>query len=355
MTWLSKHPWWPDALLLKLGVITRTEATRRGVPHIKAGTKEQTELDLFQTWALWRAKGGLPPRPGILKGWKPEHEYWTALAAYIKKHKLPPAPPPQPEHANNPPSRWKNAPWTQGKYVAISHGLRRSDGVWTVDQLIGQLQRSGTKSVSPQIGSDNPDPDWAENARRLYQAARAVGIPCWGWGRCDYIPWEQVKSQIRSVMPMDGFAADIEGRCQDDQLPQHLFDEFGDEMPLAVVATGAIDDAFGTGAIDSAVRWGDHFDFIGQDYKKIPDLPLTPAGGENFVYWRSTEKNGGKGYRHLPDAKGRWHIPQGMSNAEGTPSMEAQRADWAPWAPYIGWWDGEIIESNGEWGVWASL
>ncbi len=353
----KKHTWWLDAARLYEKLITRAEATRRGVPRMTSPKYDAELADLrkMALWIHWNYWGRHPPRPAEIWARVPDYAK-VILKEYEKAHpkKQPPLPPP-PTPANNPPSRWKNAPWTQGKYVAISHGLRRSDGVWTVDQLIGQLQRSGTKSVSPQIGSDNPDPDWAENARRLYQAARAVGIPCWGWGRCDYIPWEQVKSQIRSVMPMDGFAADIEGRCQDDQLPQHLFDEFGDEMPLAVVATGAIDDAFGTGAIDSAVRWGDHFDFIGQDYKKIPDLPLTPAGGENFVYWRSTEKNGGKGYRHLPDAKGRWHIPQGMSNAEGTPSMEAQRADWAPWSPYIGWWDGEIIESNNEWGVWASL
>ncbi len=353
MTWLSKHPWWPDALLLKLGVITRTEATRRGVPHIKAGTKEQTELDLFQTWALWRAKGGLPPRPGILKGWKPEHEYWTALAAYIKKHKLPPAPPPQPEHANNPPCRWKNAPWCL-KHVYASHGMRDQDGTWTPAQLIDQCVKYGTKAVSPQLGSDNPDPDWARHARELYQAGHARGVKVFGWGRADYAPWETVKADIRSVMPLDGYLADVEQRCQDEQLPEHLFAEFGDEMPLGVIATGGIDDSFGTGAIDAAIRWGDNFDFVSQAYHK-DTLPLTPDSMENFVWWRSTDKNNGKGFRHLPDANGRWQVPVGMSNAEGTPPMAAQVAAFKPYAPAIGWWPAEIIEASGEWVTWASL
>jgi hypothetical protein len=349
--WPKKHSWWLDAARLRVGLLKRPQPK---VPHMTfpKWAAEINELNTFAAWLLWFDGGRKPPRPKV---WKRVPAYaWKVWGEYQVAHPKPPKPGP-PSPVNNPPSRWKNAPWTRGKYVAISHGLRHNDGVWTVDQLIQRLLSSGCKSVSPQIGDDNPDPDWAENARRLYKAAKAAGLSCWGWGRGDYIDWPRLHNSILSVMPMDGFAVDIEGRCQDDKLPQHLFETFGDEMPLAVVATGGIDDSFGTGAIDSAIRWGDHFDFIGQDYKKIPDLPMTPSTGENFVYWRGTEKNAGKGYRHLPDAKGRWHIPQGMSNAETCPSMEAQRADWTAWSPFIGWWDGEIMEANNEWGVFASL
>jgi hypothetical protein len=347
--------WWADptlrrhALELKVGLRHRPS----DVPKISALL--QKELDRFQAWVLWYAAGHHHnTRPLILRSWTPQKDYWPVLAAYLAKHKpVPqPIPPTPPSPSAQPPSRWKNAPWTLEKWVAISHGLRKQDPTWpNIDALISQLRRSGTKAIFAQIGNDNPDPDWAENARRLYAACKAQGIPCGGWGRIDYLDYETVKKNLRSVMPLDGFQADVEEKMNDPKAYQKLFDDFGDEMPLSVVATGGIDNAFGTDAIDSAQKFGDYYDFIGQDYYKSTD-PMTPDRGENFVYWRSTAKVS-HGYRHLPDAGGVWHIPMGMSNAETTPSMAAQIDMFKPWKAK-GWWDGEIIEANNEWGVWAT-
>ncbi len=357
--WATRYSWWPDALLLKCGLITRTEATKRGVPHIHAGTPEQTELDHFETWLLWRAKGALPPRPGNLVGWLPEREYWATLHAYVVAHHVPPVSPPPPP--NNPPSKWTNhpnVPWYV-KRVDISHWLRTDNGVADIATLIQRLHDSGTKAVTFQFGDDCPDHDWATHGPALYKACKSDGIPCGTWGRCDYRPWEDVKRDLHAAMDAgcDGLMADVEGPVQDAELPEHLAAEFP-EIPMSVIATGAIDDAWPNmtpGEI--AVRFGDNFDFVGQDYYKrdaSPPFPLTPAMMENFVYWRSTEKNGGKGFRHLPALGGRWHASTLMCCAEGCPPLSEQRDLAAGWAP-LGHWDAEILEGNGQWSEWAKF
>lgn len=357
MTWLEKHKWWPDALLLKLGLITRAQATLRGVPHIKAGTKEQTELDHFQTWALWRAKGALPPRPANLKGWHPEQEYWLPLGLYMKKHHLPPPKDPPPPPVSNPPSRWKDAPWC--KFHVDTSDWVRQFGPW--DGLIQRCKSAGVQAVSFQFGDDCPDPDWATHGRQLYEAAKANGMDCFCWGRVDYTSWDKVRADLRSVQPIDGISADVEGELQDKDIHRKLADEFADECPLSVVATGGIDQAFGTDAIDSAVKFGDWYDFRGQDYYKAnatPPFPMTIEMGENFVLWRSTEKNGGRGYRHLPQAGGKWHVPLLMSNVEGcTPlaEQEERAKAWVRSGGKLGYWIAELLEAHGEWDVFARI
>jgi hypothetical protein len=121
-----------------------------------------------------------------------------------------------------------------------------------------------------------------------------------------------------------------------------------------MIATGAIDQAIdGLSPPEVAARFGDYFDFVGQDYHKA-DLPLTPDTMENFVYWRSAAKIKG-GFRRLPDAGNRYHVPVVMPNAETCPPMEAHRPWLAAWTPHYGVWDGELLESAGEWGVFASI
>jgi hypothetical protein len=246
--------------------------------------------------------------------------------------------------------------------VHISHGLRKTvdggqdDGVWpSIEAFVSVCLTYGVQAAFCQLGPDCPDPGWAKHTCQLRDALAQHGIPTGGWGRGDYADWEQVKAMIRSVMPLAGFLVDVEQRCKDPQLPEHLVEEFADEMPLGVIATGGIDDSFGTGAIDAAKRWGDYFDFVGQDYYKQPSLPLTPDSGENFVYWRSTAKNNGKGFRHLPEAGGRWHVPVVMPNAEGCPPLAAHVEWLKPYAPHFGVWDAELIDGGGEWPVFASI
>ncbi len=360
----KKHTWWLDAARLYEKLITRTEATKRGVPRMTSPKYDAELADLrkMALWIHWNYWGRHPPRPAEIWARVPDHAK-VILKEYEKAHpkKPPPMPPPPPPPGANPPSRWENAPWTK-KHVHLSHGLRKTidggqdNGVWTPDQIVALAKQSGCGAVFAQIGDDVPgDPAWAKHCRQLYDAGHAAGIQVGAWGRVDYIGWEHAKACIDAVLPLDGFLADVEGPCHDPLLPEHLVDAYPN-LPLGVIATGAIDGAFGTDAIDSAKRFGDNFDFVGQDYAKAgTPLETDPAGhGENFVYWRSTAKVEG-GYRHLPDAAGRWHVPVGMSNAEGTPPMSAQVEWFKPYAPHIGWWDAEIIEANGEWGVWASL
>jgi hypothetical protein len=346
--------WWADkrlrkeALELKLGLRKRPS----DVPHIPAGSPVDRELNKFQKWALWIAAGKNPQtRPKDI--WKavPDKMYWDVLTQYIKLHSTPPPqkPPIQP---SLPPSKWKNTPWVV-KHVHTSHGLRKDDGVWTIDQLIARAKTAKCQAIICQIGGDTPDPDWAENARALYKAGKAAGLRIGAWGRMDYVNWETVKAMIKSVLPLDGVLADIEGRCQDQALPEKLVKEFPN-LPMGVIATGAIDQSLdGLSPPAVAQRWGDHFDFVGQDYHKA-DNPMTPDTGENFVYWRSTAKVT-SGFRHLPEAKGRWHIPVVMPSAETCPPLEAHRAWLRDYTPHYGVWDGELVEANGEWGVFASI
>jgi hypothetical protein len=317
-----------------------------------AGSPVDRELNKFQKWALWIAAGKNPQtRPKDI--WKsvPDKMYWDVLTQYIKLHSTPPPqkPPIQP---TLPPSKWKNTPWVV-KHVHTSHGLRKDDGVWTIDQLIARAKGAKCQAIICQIGGDTPDPDWAENARALYKAGKAAGLRIGAWGRMDYVNWATVQAMVKSVLPMDGILADIEGRCQDQMLPEKLVKEFPN-LPLGVIATGAIDQSLdGLSPPAVAQRWGDHFDFVGQDYHKA-DNPMTPDTGENFVYWRSTAKVS-SGFRHLPEAKGRWHIPVVMPNAETCPPLEAHRAWLRDYTPHYGVWDGELVEANGEWGVFASI
>jgi len=315
--------------------------------------KQLAELHNFSVWLHWRWEGKTRPKPAWLpggKGWA-----WQVYNEFEKKHPhtRPPVPGPKPPPANNPPSEWKNAPWCK-KHVHISHGLRSIDGVWTIDQLISRCLQYGAKAIFAQFGDDCPDPEWVGHTKQLYQAGKAVGIPVGVWGRCDYRPWPDVQAAIRSVMPVDGLLADVEQRCEDQQLPEHLYDEFGDEMPLGVIATGGIDESLDESDVHAvADRWR-HFDFVGQDYYKA-DLPLTPDTGENFVYWRSTAKNDGRGFRHLPDANNRWHVPVVMPNAETCPPLAFHIPLLKDYTPHCGVWDAELIEANGEWPVFASI
>lgn len=342
--------WWSDWAVWRICGGSRPAAVPPTVPK-----ENFAILACCIEWVRWRLNGGLRPKCAPAKV---DPEWWQVISkpcVRAKYHEAqPPSKPPdqQPPHVD-PPSRYKNAPWTD-KFVCTSHGMREVDRVWSPEQLIQRCLQYGVKSIGTQIGADCPDPDWAMHTRQLYIIGQAKGIPVWSWGRADYAPWLQVKKDIRSVMPLAGFSADVEQRCQDQQLPEHLRDEFADEMPLSVVATGGIDQSLDEDSVQAvAARWGDYFDFIGQDYHK-EDLPLTPDGGENFVYWRSTAKVA-HGFRHLPDANNRWHIPMGMSNAEGTPPMKDQVNLFKPYSPHIGWWDAEIIEANGEWPVFASI
>jgi hypothetical protein len=276
--------------------------------------------------------------------WLEEHGLWP-------KPKPPTSPPP-----HNPASKWTgrpNVPWYH-HHVDISHGLRTANGVWTVDELVARLVSAGMKAVTFQVGNDCPDPDWASHGRDLYEKAKAAGLICGAWGRADYFDWATLKAAVNSILPIDGFKFDIEGRCVEPQLPERIVAEWGDQFAMAVVATGGIDDSFGNGAINAAIRWGDHFDFVGQDYPKADDF-MTPDRGENFVWWRSTDKNGGKGFRHMPDAGGKWHVTQTMSNAETCTPLTEQEGRLKAWTGIRAFWDGEILEGNGEWPVWQRI
>jgi len=347
----KKYKWWEDAARLRVGLLKRPQPQ---VPHMTRPKwiPEIDELTAFADWLLWfdgGKKGKRPPFHRRVPAWA-----WKVWGEYHTTHPKPPTKPgPDPQPANNPPSIWKGAPWTK-KHVHISHGLRNVDGTWTVPQLVERCLQSGAKAVFAQLGSDNPDPDWAEHARELYAAGRERGLQVGGWGRADYADWDIVRANLESVLPLDGFLADVEQRCNDQQLPEHLAGAFPD-LPMGVIATGGIDQSFDNHTVqECAARWGDRFDFVGQDYYKA-DLPLTPDSGENFVYWRSTAKLNGKGFRHLPDANGRWHVPVVMPNAETCPPLAAH-AEWLkPYSPHFGVWDGELLEAHDEWGVFASI
>ena len=331
----------------------------RPKPNYQPTKKDWDFLIWFVHWAPWYLAGRHGTRPDDAPLPIPK-QAWDLLAVkcvHDKYKAAPPKPPDPPDPPQNPPSRWKDAPWCK-PHVDISYGLRNSDRMWTPEQLANRAKQFGAKAIGFQIGSDSPDPDWAYHGRQLYEAAHAIGLQVYGWGRADYVGWDKVKADIRSVMPLDGYSADVESRCNDQQLPEHLRDEFADEMPLSVVATGGIDQSFdGLSPNEVAVRWGDYFDYRGQDYYKA-DLPLTPDMGENFVYWRSTAKNGGKGFRHLPEAGGKWHVPLLMANAEGTPPLaqQAERAKaWVRSGGVLGFWIAELLEANDEWAVYADI
>ncbi len=351
------YPWLIDAARRWEKLITRAEATKRGVPRLTRPAYDDVlaELTRFDTWLKWRATGHVTPRPASLAKWEPQKVYWTVLGEYLKAHPAPkPGPPPAPPPAYNPPSRWTNhpnVPW-YGKRVDISHWLRTDTGL-TISGLIDRLRSSGTKAVTFQFGQDCPDPDWATHGPALYRACKAEGIPCGTWGRCDYRPWEDVKRDLHAAIDAgcDGLLADVEGPCQDDQLPEHIVAEFP-EVPKAVIATGAIDNAWPNMTPgEVAARFGDNFDFVGQDYyKRDAGFPLTPAMMENFVLWRSTEK----GFRHMPALANRWHASTLMCCAEGCPPLSEQHDLAAGWAP-LGHWDAEILEGNGQWGEWAKF
>jgi hypothetical protein len=346
---MTRPPWWLDACRLRVGLLKRPQPQ---VPHLTRPNHdaELDELDRFAAWLVWfeGSKKGLRP-----KVWKRVPAYaWKIWGEYAVAHPKPPIPPPKPPPLDGPPSRWKNTPWTI-KHVHISHGLRTVDPVWTIDQLIGRARQAGCGAIVAQIGGDCPDPDWAEHCRALYAAGKQAGLRIGAWGRMDYIGWEQVKQAIRSVLPLDGVLADVEARCSDQQLPEHLVAEFPG-LPLGVIATGAIDQAFDNHSPQQvAARFGDYFDYVGQDYHKT-ELPLTPDDGENFVYWRSTAKVA-HGFRHLPDAANHWHVPVVMPNAETCPPLEAHREWLKGYTPHYGVWDGELVEANGEWDVFASI
>lgn len=349
----KKYDWWDDAARLRVGLLKRPQPQ---VPHMTRPrwNRELNELNGFAAWLTWRYgnKKGAPP------AWRPAKKTWAwqVYSEYLKAHPKPPptGPPPPPNPGDQPPSRWKGAPWTK-RHFHVAYGLRENDGVWTIPQLVARATRYGAGAIFMQLGDDGNDPDWARHTRELYAAGKAVGLQIGAWGRADYAPWDQVKADIRSVMPLDGYLADVEQRVNDQKLPEHLRDEFGKDMPLGVIATGGIDESLDEDSVQAvAARWGDWFDFVGQDYHKV-SLPLTPDAGESFAYWRGTAKCNGRGFRHLPDANNRWHIPVVMPNAETCPPLSAH-VDWLkPYSPHFGVWDGELLEEYSEWDVYASI
>jgi hypothetical protein len=354
MSFYGRLPWWSKAVDLNLGLHKRSDPGYGFKDVPRPSKPEAIDLAMVRAWVLWNFKGRHEARPDV---WPRVPQYAKdGLARYLKAHPHGPKPGPKPpDPPDDPPSIWtghRDIPWYV-KRVDISHGLRSQDPVWnTPAVLIARCKQAGVKAICFQVGNDTPDPDWAKHGRELYQACKAEGMVCGGWGRVDYIDADKVRAQLESVMPLDGFMADVEGECMDAQLPEHLVEWFPG-LPLAVIATGGIDEAFpGLTPPEVAQRFGSHYDFVSQAYHK-ETLPLTPATMENFVYWRSTAKVKG-GFRHMPSAGNRWQVPTVMPDAEGCPPLEAYRPWLAGWDPF-GVWDGELVEGSGEWSVLASL
>lgn len=102
-----KHSWWDDAARLYLKLITRAEATRRGVPPMRKPkfAAELDDLRQMSEWVHWNHSGRPKPRPKV---WARVPPYAKRMLAEFKAaHPKPPPsqPPPLPEK-QPPASSW---------------------------------------------------------------------------------------------------------------------------------------------------------------------------------------------------------------------------------------------------------
>ncbi len=112
--WARRHKWWADAARLYLGLITRAEATKRGVPHMTVPpyAAELRTLQLFSLWVHWYNAGRHNGRPDFelpVPRWA-----WVVENEWHREHRQPkPPPPPEPEHKPKPKPSWTlaNGPW----------------------------------------------------------------------------------------------------------------------------------------------------------------------------------------------------------------------------------------------------
>lgn len=178
----ASHPWWTDAVRRRVGLISRGEATKRGVPHLTRPkyAAELDELDRFWTWLEWfeTPLGTRGPRPkGI---WRSVPAWaWKVQGEYETKHPRPKPPP------SSPPPKPKPQPETEGAHPDRWVGL---GFVATAANASPTLYATGPiRIVCPQIafGLNHPDTDPdLESTRRLISGCRAVGLEVAGWAWC---------------------------------------------------------------------------------------------------------------------------------------------------------------------------
>jgi hypothetical protein len=104
--WQKKHVWWLDGGRLYVKLITRSEATKRGVPGMKSPKydAELAEYRRMSLWIHWVIGGRVGPRPDV---WKRVPAYaWTIWGEYQVAHPKPKPKPPPPKPPPTTPPTW---------------------------------------------------------------------------------------------------------------------------------------------------------------------------------------------------------------------------------------------------------
>ncbi len=150
--WARRHEWWADAARLYLGLITRGEATKRGVPHMTVPpyAAELKTLEMFSLWVHWYNTGRHNGRPDFelpVPRWA-----WVVENEWHRVHRQPkPEPAPDPEHQPEP----KPAPsWTLPSPLVMSGVVGDLDFVTDPNTGkpragIGTVGRIAASSVCP--------------------------------------------------------------------------------------------------------------------------------------------------------------------------------------------------------------
>ncbi len=338
--WVKKHPWWIDAARLYVGLITRAEATSRGVPRMTLPkyALELAELKEFSLWLHWQNEGKHGARPKFdlpVPRWA-----WTVLGEYNKKHKHPKPPGPSPTVETF--SKWKNPPW-QGVGLHVTWGFESGD--WTPQQLADIISRhSKVKWAFLEMNPANYNEAYANAFRdALHRYGRKFGI----WERADAQKSypesriDHVKRIVNTYDP-DFYGADIEEFPVDDPaLPGQIKAAFPN-LPRLMLVPGEPDAPF-------LKPWFDaDFDMMTQSYAANigqPPVPGIAGATDHDTFWRGGPRNfivptkswGNEWWQH---GSGPHSVPIIEVWAEGNPSLAAQMGSDA------------VVWFEGNWSIW---
>lgn len=278
---------------------------------------------------IGKAVGLAPVRTAqILQQLVKEGKAVHKTAGYVKGPGTPP--PVYPPPTSTPPvqvkrSRWTNPPWGR-KYVYVAWGL--ATGQFTPAQIAKRAHTSSCGAVAVQVTPENEP--YQEQARlELHQLGMAYMI----WERSDQLAAGESITTVNRLHP-DAYLADVEGPMADQNWTV-TFDKAFPDLPRALCATGALDQAYPGGAPVAELPWIANWDLCMQDYV-VHGPNMTPEHGENFALWRNFPLN----------AANMYHWPVLEVRAEGSPSMAEQASMVAPWHGRIGVYTAEYLEDS---------
>lgn len=255
----------------------------------------------------WVVGSGVPPKPA------------------------PPLSPPAPPPAKK--SRWVNPPWN-GKVVYVAWGFEKGD--FSPEQLASRAAAARCRSLAIQLTFEN-DPFQA----RARAACHEYGLQYLIWERSDEVDFGSTLLDVTQFNP-DGYLADVEGPMKDPEWVKRFDSSFPD-LPRALCATGALDQAFPGGGVASAAHWVENWDLCMQDYIVHGDT-MDPDHAENFAFWRNFPIN----------AAGKRHFPVLEVRAENSPPLADQLHLVAPWGKAFGVYLAEYL-TDGDWDTLKSI